>query len=88
QIVLDLAASDGFSALALPALSPDGFTETYRIFDGKQGDTEIRVAEAGAGTVLDHWLVSQGGKTVEKTGQSIKLPIDRNTRIEAVFRQA
>ncbi|CUS43243.1 MAG: hypothetical protein V4610_19250 [Pseudomonadota bacterium] len=88
QIVLDLAASDGFSALALPALSADGFTETYRIFDGKQGDTEIRVAEAGAGTVLDHWLVSQGGKTVEKTGQSISLPIDRNTRVEAVFRPA
>ncbi|MEG3151197.1 hypothetical protein U1769_14995 [Sphingomonas sp. ZT3P38] len=85
QVVLDIAASDGFSAVALPGLSPDGFSETYRIFDGKQGDTEIKVVDTGAGTSLERWVIRQGKNVEERTGPSIRLPIDRNTRIEAVF---
>lgn len=85
QIVLDVTASDGFSAVALPGLSPDGFSDTYRIFDGKQGETEIRAVDTGAGTRLDRWVIRQGKNVEARTGPSIKLPIDRNTRIEAVF---
>ncbi|GAA0302071.1 hypothetical protein GCM10009087_09780 [Sphingomonas oligophenolica] len=88
QVVLDLAATDGFSALSVPALSAEPLVEAYHVFDGKQGDLTISVAEPGEpGRKLDRWVIRQGGKTSVETGQSITLPIDRNTRIEAVFGQ-
>ncbi|MES1975356.1 MAG: hypothetical protein V4472_23090 [Pseudomonadota bacterium] len=85
QVVLDVASSDGFTALAMPGVSAERFSETYRIFDGKRGETEIAVATPPDGARLARWVIQQGGKSMEKTGPSITLPIDRNTRIEAVF---
>ena len=43
------------------------------------------MVDTGAGTSLERWVIRQGKNVEERTGPSIKLPIDRNTRIEAVF---